>query len=317
MWASTATECARSNPANSSGRAATAGRPYAPSTWNQTPRSSQMSAIASSGSIAPVSVVPAVATTAIGVTPSARSRSIASARAPGCEPAFGAERDRAQVRRADAERLDRPGDRVMHLLRAVDRHALAAEPLVARAGQGVFARGGERGRVRDRATARERPGRIGRVADELGRPADRLLLDQRRGSRVDREVDVVGMREQVADRPDLEPARTHPDEVPGPGLRDRLVEDPRRIVDRLVRRTRRRRELGQQEPADAFVERGLLGPVAVEALPGLRDELGSVLEHLFARGVEPQRDVGLGHGSDATRPGSRSGATAGRRSAPT
>ena len=276
-----------------------------------------MSAIASSGSIAPVSVVPAVATTAIGVTPSARSRSIASASAVGFEPALGAERDRPQVRRADAERLDGPGDRVVHLLRAVDRHALAAEPLVARAGQGVLARRGERGRVRDRAAARERPRGVGRVPDELGRPPDRLLLDQRRRARVDREVDVVGVREQVADRADLQAARAHPDEVPGARLRDRLVEDPCRVVDRLVGGPGRGRELGLQEPADAFVERGLLGPVPVEALPRLGDELGRVLEHLLARGVQPQRDVGLGHGSDATRPGSRSGASAGRRSAPT
>jgi len=39
-----------------------------------------------------------------------------------------------------------------------------------------------------------------------------------------------------------------------------------------VGRTRRGRELGLQEPADTFVERGLLEPVPVEALPGLRDE---------------------------------------------
>ena len=46
-------------------------------------RGSQTSAIASSGSIAPVSVVPALATTAIGATPSARSASIAAASSSG------------------------------------------------------------------------------------------------------------------------------------------------------------------------------------------------------------------------------------------
>ena len=57
---------------------AAAGSPYAPSTWSHTPRSAHTSAIASIGSIAPVRVVPAVATTATGVTPAATSRSIAS-----------------------------------------------------------------------------------------------------------------------------------------------------------------------------------------------------------------------------------------------
>ena len=50
----------------------------------------------------------------------------------------------------------------------------------------------------------------------------------------------------------------------------------------------------------AFVQGRFLGPVPIEALPGLGDQLDRVLEHLLARGVEPQRDVGLGHGSDAT-----------------
>ena len=83
MCTSTEHESARASPMKSSGRTAAAGSPYAPSTCIHTPRSSQTSAIASSGSTAPVSVVPAVATTATGVTPAATSRSIASASASG------------------------------------------------------------------------------------------------------------------------------------------------------------------------------------------------------------------------------------------
>jgi hypothetical protein len=56
----------------------TAGPPYAPSTWNHTSRSAQTSAISSSGSIAPVETVPALATTATGRTPAATSCSIAA-----------------------------------------------------------------------------------------------------------------------------------------------------------------------------------------------------------------------------------------------
>ena len=58
------------------------------------------SAIASSGSTAPVSVVPAVATTAIGVAPAARSSSIIAARAPG--------RIRRSPSRATARRWSEP-----------------------------------------------------------------------------------------------------------------------------------------------------------------------------------------------------------------
>ncbi len=59
--------------------AAAAGRPYAPSTCSQTPRSVQMPASSPIGSTAPVSVVPAVATTATGVMPAATSASMAAA----------------------------------------------------------------------------------------------------------------------------------------------------------------------------------------------------------------------------------------------
>jgi hypothetical protein len=125
------------------------------------------------------------------------------------------------------------------------------------------------------------------------------------------------VRQQVADRPDLQAARTDADEVPRPGLRDRLVEDPGGVVDRFVSRAGGGRELGLQEPADAVVERWLLGPVLIETLPGLGDQLGRVLEHLLARGVQPQGDVVLDHRSDATRLGSGTDASEARRSAPT
>src|SRR5262249_2866387 len=130
--------------------------------------------------------------------------------------------------------------------------------------------------------------------------ADRLLLDLRRRAGVHRQVDVVGVREQVRHRPDLEAARTHADEVPGARLRDRLIQDPRGVVERFVRGRRVLGELGAQELEDALVERGLLGTEVVEALPGLGDELRRVLEQLLPGGVEPQRPVGFAHTSDAT-----------------
>jgi hypothetical protein len=57
--------------------------PYAASTWNQTPVSSQTSATASRWSIVPVFVAPADAETSSGRRPAARSAAIACARMSG------------------------------------------------------------------------------------------------------------------------------------------------------------------------------------------------------------------------------------------
>src|SRR6266545_1298609 len=72
LCTSTEHESARSSPVNRSrpDRVAAAGSPYAPSMCSHTPRSAHTSASASAGSTAPVRVVPPVATTATGVTPS-------------------------------------------------------------------------------------------------------------------------------------------------------------------------------------------------------------------------------------------------------
>ena len=84
-------------------------------------RSAQTSASAPIGSTAPVSVVPAVATTATGTRPAARSAAIAAATASGHEPPLAVDRQRADVRGADAEQLGRTLDRVVRLLGAVER----------------------------------------------------------------------------------------------------------------------------------------------------------------------------------------------------
>ena len=61
---------------------AAANAPYAPSTWNHTPASRQISAISESGSTAPVLTDPAVPITIIGRSPASRSRSSAVRSAP-------------------------------------------------------------------------------------------------------------------------------------------------------------------------------------------------------------------------------------------
>ena len=81
MCPSSAAESASSSPSNSA-RAdgvAAAGSPYAPSTCSHTPWRAHTSAIARIGSTAPVSVVPALATTATGTRPSPMSCSSAAA----------------------------------------------------------------------------------------------------------------------------------------------------------------------------------------------------------------------------------------------
>ena len=141
------------------------------------PRCAQTSASSSIGSTAPVSVVPALATTAIGATPAARSASIASAQASTCMRRLRVDRDAAHAVAPDAEQLGRALDRLVHVGGGIERAGTARQPGVARAGQRALARRGQRRHVRDRAAARERPGRD-RVAEGLAEPLERLPLHE-------------------------------------------------------------------------------------------------------------------------------------------
>jgi hypothetical protein len=152
---------------------------------------------------------------------------------------------------------------------------------VPRAGKGALARGGESRDVRDRPPAREGACRR-READELADPADGLLLDLGRGAGPDREVDVEARREQVADDADLEPGRADEGEEPGPRLRDRDVEDARRVVERRERARAVGREPGPEERLEAIVDPRLAGPGPVEAPPGLGDDRRRVPEGFLA-----------------------------------
>ena len=75
----------------------------------------------------------------------------------------------------------------------------------------------------------------GREPDELGHPADRLILDLRGGRRPDREVGVEARGEEVAEHADLEARRADEGEVARARLGDRLVERPARILEHLER----------------------------------------------------------------------------------
>ena len=102
------------------------------------------------------------------------------------------------------------------------------------------------------------------------------------------------MRQQVGDGADLQPARADEREVPWPWLRDRLVEDPRGVVEGFPGG---HAVLGQgrfQEPPDAIVERRLLGPEAVEAAPRLLDQPRRVPKDLLPRRVQAEWPFGLG-----------------------
>ena len=229
----------------------------------------------------------------------------------GPHPPQTVQRDRPQVVRADPEQLDRPRDRVVDLLGAVDGRTPARQTAVARSRERPLSRRGDRGEVADRPSARE--GSAGRrEADELRQPPDRLLFDDGRRPRVNGQVDVVRVRQEVGDRADLEPGRTDEREVARPRLRDRLVQDPRRIVEHLVDRGGLLGEPAPDQLTDARVERRLLRPEPVEAPPRLLHQLRRVRERLLARGVEAERALGL-HVVDGTA-GQLVGAASDRRS---
>jgi hypothetical protein len=203
----------------------------------------------------------------------------------GPHPAEPVERDRPEIVRADPEQLDRARDRVVDLFGAVHGRVTGGETAVARAGQRPLSCRRDRRQVADRAAARERAVRR-RVPDELGDPADRLMLHHRGGAGVDGQIDVVRLCQQIPDRPDLEARRPDEREVPRPGLGDRLVQDPRCIVERLVDGNRVLRKGAPDQLAYALVQRGLLWTEPVERPPRLRDQLRRMLQRLLARRVE-------------------------------
>ena len=115
-------------PLNSSGRVATAGSPYAPSTWNQTSAlladvGDRLERVDRAGERRTRRRDDRDRRDAVGQVPVDRL-----GQRLGDQAAIGTERDRAEVRGAHAERLDGPRDRVVHLVRAVDRDALAPRP---------------------------------------------------------------------------------------------------------------------------------------------------------------------------------------------
>ena len=173
---------------------------------SQTPASAHTSATSSIGSTAPVER-------------RARGRDDSDRNAPGRavgadrprnslrhEPPVPVDRQCAHVAGAEPEDLGRPLNRVVRLLRAVERRRGAADTVPSRAWDRPLARRCERRHVRHRAAAREGAGRC-READELCHPADRLILDLRRGGRPHCQVRVEARGEEVAEHADFETRR--------------------------------------------------------------------------------------------------------------
>ncbi len=173
LCGSSVRESARSSPAYaeaiSSSRRPKA--PYAPSTCSQRPSAAQTSARSSSGSIAPVLVVPALAATANGRRPAARSSAIAAGIAASVEGAYAG--------RADAEQLRGLAQATVAAGRDVEDET-ARDPVLAVVpavfdGGGVPG-GGQRGEGRARPAAGQQPG-AHRIPDELGQPPQHPVFE--------------------------------------------------------------------------------------------------------------------------------------------
>ena len=204
------TESARAMPARrgASRSESASPAPTAASTCSHAPCCCARSAIASSGSIAPASVVPAVATIAIARSPRR------------CERVEGVP-ERRRVHRAarvDGHRQDRSRAEPEHAGRAADAEVrgLRREDAPARGGgrQALLARGADPGPAR-RGVAREqqtvevggRParaedaGRARREADERREPAHDAILDEgRRGRLVEGVHRLVGCADRELGR---------------------------------------------------------------------------------------------------------------------
>ena len=174
---------------------------------------------------------------------------------------------------SEPEHLGRAHDRVVRLLRAVDRRRRPEDAAGARAGQHAFARGCQRREVRQHASART--GAAGaREADELAHPAQRLALDVARRLGADREVDVVARGEQVADHADLESRAADEAEPARTRLGEALVEHARRVLEHVVGGRGALREARGEQRARLVVDRWLAVAGVVEARPRLGDQAG-------------------------------------------
>ena len=290
LWASSEIESARSRPANadaSRARPPPAGRRRRRRAATPALRA-QTSASSAIGSIAPVSVVPAVATTATGVTPAAGRCRSRRRRRPAAAGGGRRGRARAPGRPPIPSSSTARVDRVVRLLRAVDGARWSRPCRWRGAGQRPLARGRQRGQVADGAAAGEGAA-AGGEADQLPHPAHRLVLDLAGGAGVDRHVGVEAGRQRVADDADLEPRGADEREVARPRLGDRLVEDPRSVVQH------RRDSAGPSGSGacsiapHAVVDRRLVGTGLVEAPPRLDDQRRRPLEHLLSGRLQMER----------------------------
>ena len=224
-------------------------------------------------------------------------------------PARAVERDPAHGARAQPARLDRAHDRVVRLVGAVDGGAAAADAVVARAGQRALARGEQRGEVRRHAAARERA--LGeREADELGDPAQRLLLDAVRAAGRRGEVRVVGGGERGGEHAHLQAARADVGEEQRARGGDARVEHPRGVGQRGLGVARRVGQRGGEPLGERGVQARLGRARRVERRPRVGDHARERAEHGLA--VGERRQVGLlvlRGGAHAARVGGHAGSS--------
>ena len=168
----------------------------------------------------------------------------------------GIHRQEAQALRAQPEQLDRSLDRVVDLLGGVDGRPCSPDAGQARAGKRTLPGRGQGGQVAHGPPLVKAPP-APRIPDELADPAKRLAFDFGGRSRVAGEIDVEARRQRIGENADLEARRADEREVARSGLCDRLVEDARRVVERveggrgLVRQRRREQARGRVRRAGA------------------------------------------------------------------
>ena len=208
-------------------------------------------------------------------------------------PSVLVDRDRADVPPADAEDLGGAAHRVMRLRGAIQRHLAVARAVVADARERALAGRGQRGQVGDGAAGREQAACVVVEADELADPPDRLRLEQVGGAGAVRDVDVMRGHQCVGEDADLEARGADVREPSWARLGERAVEDVGGCVQRFVGVGRCARERATQQLAGAVVGERLARPGVIEALPGLGDQFGGMLEHALAVGKREGRALGL------------------------
>ncbi len=194
-------------------------------------------------------------------------------------PPMLVDRDAAQVGRPDPQDLDGALDARVRVGARVDGRSRVREPAVAALRERPRAGSHQPGQVALHAAAGEGAA-VDREPDELAHPPQCLALHDVRRGRLCGEVRVVRVRQRLREHRGLETRRPDVAEVARTRVREALVEDLRRRVERRAYADPFARKRCVRDLQGCGADRRLSRTRLVEAVPRVAHEPETVLERL-------------------------------------